>query len=59
MDLHQRIDSIKTIASALVVSDPTKVAFAFQKVTKEIVISEFLIIVPYSSSGVGLVNTIL
>ena len=59
MDLHQRIDSIKTIASSLVVSDPTKVAYAFQKVTKEIVISKFLIIVPYSLFGVGLGNTIL
>ena len=43
MDLHQRIDSIKTIASAVVVSDPAKVAYAFQQITKEIIISKFLI----------------
>ena len=43
MDLHQRIDSIATIASSTVMSDPAKVAYAFQQVTKEIIVSKFLI----------------
>ena len=53
MDLHQRIDSIKTTASAVVVSDPAEVAYAFQQITKEIIISKFLI------SAIELGNTIL
>ena len=43
MDLHLRIDSIKTIASSAVMSDPADVAYAFQQVVKEMIISEFLI----------------
>ena len=42
MDLHQRIDSIKAIASSLVVSDPAQMVCAFQQVIKEIIISKFL-----------------
>ena len=41
MDLHQRIDAIKTIASSVVMSDPAKVAYGFRQVMKEIIISEF------------------
>ena len=43
MELHQQMDSIKMIASSAVVSDPAKVAYAFQQVAKEIIISKFLI----------------
>ena len=53
MDLHQRIDSIKTKASSLVVSDHAEVGHSFQQVFKEIVISKSLIIVPRSSFARG------
>ena len=53
MDLHQQIDSIKTIASAVVVSDPAKVAYAFQQITKEIIISKFLISVMFICHRAG------
>ena len=43
MDLHQRIDSIKMIASSAVMSAPAKVAYTFQQIMKEMIISEFLI----------------
>jgi len=41
MDLHQRIDSIKTIVSSLVLSDPAKLVYAIHQVTKEVGISKF------------------
>ena len=43
MDLHQRIDSIKMIASSAVMSVPARVAYTFQQIMKEMIISEFLI----------------
>ena len=44
MGLHQQIDSIKTIASSVVVSDHAEVVYAFRQVIKEIIISKSLII---------------
>ena len=41
MDLHQRIDSIKMIASSVVMSNPAEVAYGFRQVMKEIIISEY------------------
>lgn len=49
MDLHQRIDSIKITLSSVVLFDPAKLLYAFQQVTKEIVVSKFLFI--YSIFG--------
>lgn len=46
MDLHQRIDSIKTIVSSLVLSDSAKLVYAIHQVTKEIGISKF----PFSAT---------
>ena len=43
MDLHQRIDSVKTIVSSLVLSDPAKLVYAIHQVIKEIGISKSLV----------------
>ena len=54
MDLHQRVDVIKMMATSLVVSDHAMVARSFHQTFKEIVISKSLIIVPCSSYTRGL-----
>jgi len=39
-DLHQRIDTIKTIVISLPLSDPAKLVYAVHQITKEVGISK-------------------